>query len=649
MSGEPSTAVRFYGTEEDVPAPRVLRAGPLTAELEAGNLRYIRYGGIELLRAISFIVRDRNWGTYNPEIRDLDVEETTDGFRVRYHATAADGDQRFEYDAEIEGGSDGRLSFRGAGKAVGDFVTNRTGFVVLHPGETVAGKAVEIEHVDGSREAAAFPVIIDPVQPMMDLRALTHEAAPGLSVTCRMEGDTYEMEDQRNWTDASYKTYVRPLALPWPYTLDDGTTIEQAVTLTVRGAPPSAGSSGSDVALAPEGDEGMVPSLGAGLDPDDAEAALARADELRKLGIAHLVCRFDPRRGHDRATLQKALDVSAAIGAEPCLEAVIAEVDGFEAEIDGLGRMAAGLDGRFETVIVSPAPDLKCTLPGSPWPPCPPLADVYRATKRAFPDARLGGGMFSYFTELNRKRPPAADLDFVSFTTSAIVHAGDDRSVMEGLGSLPFIAKSAAEIAGGKAIAVGPSAIGMRDNPYGEKPMANPRNIRQAMNFNDPRQRGLAGAAWNLAYFAHFAKGGARAITLGGLVGAFGAVHAPMAWPQPWYDEAGGLYPVFHVVRGLARLSGATLLGLRNAAPEKVQAVAARTAEGGEIWIANLTPDEVGLSIEGATVEATSTLDEGNFVAASKAADFMDRMETGAGGGRLRLAAFAVMRVKTGR
>ena len=23
------------------------------------------------------------------------------------------------------------------------------------------------------------------------------------------------MEDQRNWTDASFKTYVRPLALPW--------------------------------------------------------------------------------------------------------------------------------------------------------------------------------------------------------------------------------------------------------------------------------------------------------------------------------------------------------------------------------------------------------------------------------------------------
>ena len=69
-----------------------------------------------------------------------------------------------------------------------------------------------------------FPELIDPVQPMMDLRALTHEPAPGLRVTCRMEGDTFEMEDQRNWTDASYKTYVRPLALPWPYTLAAGET-----------------------------------------------------------------------------------------------------------------------------------------------------------------------------------------------------------------------------------------------------------------------------------------------------------------------------------------------------------------------------------------------------------------------------------------
>ena len=72
----------------------------------------------------------------------------------------------------------------------------------------------------------------------MDLRALTHDASrPDCGVTCRMEGDTFEMEDQRNWTDASYKTYVRPLALPWPYTLAAGNDSSSAVALSGRRTP----------------------------------------------------------------------------------------------------------------------------------------------------------------------------------------------------------------------------------------------------------------------------------------------------------------------------------------------------------------------------------------------------------------------------
>jgi hypothetical protein len=147
----------------------------------------------------------------------------------------------------------------------------------------------------------------------------------------------------------------------------------------------------------------------------------------------------------------------------------------------------------------------------------------------------------------------------VSFTTSALVHAGDDRSVAETLESLPHIARSVRATFGGKPYAVGPSAIGMRDNPYGQTTMPNPDNVRQAMNRNDPRQRGLLGAAWSLGYFAHFAAGGARQIALGGAVGPFGLLHAPADFPQPWFDEAGGLFPVYHVLRGLARLRGAAM------------------------------------------------------------------------------------------
>src|SRR4051812_33158878 len=241
MTGEPVEAIKFFGTDEPSPPAPILRAGSLTAEFDAGNLRHIRVGGVEVIRAVSFIVRDRNWGTYNPVISDLKTEETDDGFTVRYEAVTGDDSQSFRYRAEIEGNRDGRLVFRCKGKAVTDFVTNRTGFVVLHPAG-VAGLPVEIERVSGETVRGKFPELIDPVQPMMDLRALTHEAAPGLRVTCRMEGDTFEMEDQRNWTDASYKTYVRPLALPWPYALSAGTELEQSVTVTVSGrAASSAG------------------------------------------------------------------------------------------------------------------------------------------------------------------------------------------------------------------------------------------------------------------------------------------------------------------------------------------------------------------------------------------------------------------------
>ena len=36
-----SDSIRLYGTDESVQPPRILRAGLLRAELEAGNLRYM--------------------------------------------------------------------------------------------------------------------------------------------------------------------------------------------------------------------------------------------------------------------------------------------------------------------------------------------------------------------------------------------------------------------------------------------------------------------------------------------------------------------------------------------------------------------------------------------------------------------------------
>ncbi len=95
--------IALYGTNEPAPPPILLRAGALTAELEAGNLRHIRFGGVEIIRAVSFIVRDKFWGTYNPKIDDLQVDQRHDGFAVVYRAEVGDERQSFTLPGDDRG------------------------------------------------------------------------------------------------------------------------------------------------------------------------------------------------------------------------------------------------------------------------------------------------------------------------------------------------------------------------------------------------------------------------------------------------------------------------------------------------------------------------------------------------------------------
>ncbi|HTS52182.1 MAG TPA: hypothetical protein VMH26_02820, partial [Burkholderiales bacterium] len=205
-TSKPSRAIILCGTEQPDVVGRTLTAGPLSVELDKGQLRYLKVDGVEVLRAVAFLVRDENWGTYVPNLSGLSVEQRADGFSVSYEALCRRGSQEIAYDATIEGRADGSLEFTGSATPKTDFLTARTGFVVLHPLKSVVGKEVQVEHVDGTLEKSKFPALVDPVQPFLNIRALTHAVMPGVKATVRFEGDTWEMEDHRNWTDASFKT-----------------------------------------------------------------------------------------------------------------------------------------------------------------------------------------------------------------------------------------------------------------------------------------------------------------------------------------------------------------------------------------------------------------------------------------------------------
>ena len=153
--------------------------------------------------------------------------------------------------------------------------------------------------------------------------------------------------------------------------------------------------------------------------------------------------------------------------------------------------------------------------------------------------------MLSYFTELNRKRPPVATIDGVTCTTTPIVHAADDTSVMETLEALPAVVASMAAMAPGKSLHVGPSSIGMRHNPYGASTAPNPDRKRIAMAEDDPRQTGLFAAAWAVGYAAAIADTAVATLALNHLAG-----------PQGLAGSDGEIYPVFHVMAALCAAGG---------------------------------------------------------------------------------------------
>ena len=400
-----------------------------------------------------------------------------------------------------------------------------------------------------------------------------------MRVTCRMEGDTFEMEDQRNWMDASYKTYVRPLALPWPYPIEQGHRFTQSVTLTVEGALPAVTAAGAEPVTVSVGQTvaAMMPAVGLALPAAHVAAALAHAELLRLAAPAFLVGGFDARQGHAAALLRDYAEVARRTGAELVLEVVLPCVDASGRPTDDLDVLRSDL--RYvqdqiaqagvqpARIAVSPACDLQCTLPGGVWPKAPSWEEVATAARAALPGVPLGGGMFSYFTELNRKRPPADLFDFVCHTTCPIVHAGDDLSLTEGLEALPYIFASTRAFAGDAPYWLFPTTLAMRQNPYGAAPAENPHGGRVAMARVDPREHALIGAAWYAGYLAHAARAGLAGVTLAAAAGPSGIVAR----------DGTGVHPSFHVIRGHAALAGAAVLETRSSAPREVQALAVRT------------------------------------------------------------------------
>ncbi|MEO8409267.1 MAG: hypothetical protein ABI478_01750 [Propionivibrio sp.] len=198
-------------------------------------VKKIRVDGQLLIEAIYVAVRNEIWDTGRIELRAAGIRALPDGdVGIEWQAEVSLPDRSNEqvvyaWTISLRLGAQG-LRFEAHGEAQEDFLRNRIGICVLLP-DLLAGCECEVEHSQTSSKSEAssrLPVDIAPHQPIFDIAGLQVET-PTTGLTLAFAGEVFEMEDQRNWTDASYKIYSTPLALPVPVKVSAGDILTQSV------------------------------------------------------------------------------------------------------------------------------------------------------------------------------------------------------------------------------------------------------------------------------------------------------------------------------------------------------------------------------------------------------------------------------------
>ncbi|MDE3011059.1 MAG: hypothetical protein KGI67_09240, partial [Pseudomonadota bacterium] len=185
--------------------------------------------------------------------------------------------------------------------------------------------------------------------------------------------------------------------------------------------------------------------------------------------------------------------------------------------------------------------------------------------------------------------------DFIGHATCPIVHAADDRSVMESLESLPHIAHSVHRLWPGLAYHLGPSTLAALRNPYGRAPRPNPERLRMPLADTDPRHQAAFGAAWTLGYAAAVAAQEVQVLSLHHSHGPSGPLLDP-AHPDAATSGPGACVPGWNVLAALAQAQGRPLLAC-DGLPSALSALAWQTGGGHPaVLIANLGQADIRLA-----------------------------------------------------
>jgi D-apionolactonase len=601
----PATTVLVHGVPAPPTPPIGLRAGPLTLDFDAGDLRDIRLDGREIIRRVYGAVRDREWGTVPAEITGLVSEIAENSFNIRYLSTHRRDGIHFEWRATLVGDSAGTLRFDFDGEARTGFPRNRIGLCVLHPMRECTGARVCAMAAKGAERDLRFPKTIaveQPVRGFESLVRLSHEIESDLWVEMHFTGELFDTEDQRNWIDASFKTFGTPLHLPIPVDVKPGDRVRQSVEIRLvnsarrplsprRPVPQprrkGAGDAPAVSVEAPEGGWVRLPELGLGAACHRRPEADSDLTRLAALSLCHLradVRLADPdwrRRLRDDARAATALGVSLEL-------AVHLPQEWSEHELGMLGPELTRLRADVSRVLAL-QDGIRSTT-----------AEALAAARAHLGDLEVpvGAGTSGDLYQLNLQRPPG-DADFIFWSMNPQVHAIDTRSLMETWEAAAAQISSVREYYPAKPLAVSPITLRPRPGPAHAGAAGSGTEFTPPPHA-DPRQMSLAGAAWTVSMLSALAPSGAESLTFFETTGWLGVMETVRESLKPHRNPsfAGCVYPVWHVFAALGgfRSAAAALVGeLRTVAAVALGDRAGRR----RLVVANLKPGGVEVRLGG--------------------------------------------------
>jgi hypothetical protein len=502
----------------------IFKAGVFSVGYQNGFLRHIHYGNVEVIRSIYMALRDQNWLTYEHTIENEMIAEKEDHFVIQYDCFyEQDGTRIFQWHVQITGSADSVITFEVDGEALTDVLKNRAGICVLHPTKYTAGYPCELLHTDGSHIKKTFPVVISAENPFKNLESFRWRCHLDWYVL-DYEGDAFETEDQRNWSDASYKTFCTPLEKPFPVLLKKGEKVYQKVTFQSESELlPIPDDTDKPVEIIALEKKSNLPTIGVAASTEIDSLTEEMIQALRALGLTHYRVEVQPSSPEwfkkfavdcqHAKMLKLPLEIALNIGD-------IKELEGF---YDALAQLNPDVKQLILLSIDRPTTD-------------PLLIQEVGTLKKWLPSTTVGAGTDYNYRELNCNRFDAEPLDFVSYSIDPQEHAIDDLTIIENIAAQADTVQSTKELYGeSKAVHVSSLTLRKRFNPAAtvssDKWLSNDRRA-------DPRQQTPFAAVFTLGSIKTLSQANASSVTFYQTAGRQGILSA-----------SGKPYPVYEVLR----------------------------------------------------------------------------------------------------